>query len=150
MCSSDLFHRSWCRLLSRRWRRWRWSYAYGRRWWRRRSWRRRCGWSCDIRSIRTGSGWSSSWTSVARQCNRRRIVLDDRRIRIRQIATRRPFRRGIQVDCRRSYRRIQIEGLWRNQQSAIKRAELLTFIGVRTVTLGATLHLHGPLKLESD
>jgi hypothetical protein len=40
--------------------------------------------------------------------------------------------------------------LRRYQQTAVKRAELLTFIGERTVTLGTTLHLRGPLKRESS
>ena len=31
--------------------------------------------------------WTSSWTSVTRQCNRRRVVLDDRCVRIREVAT---------------------------------------------------------------
>jgi hypothetical protein len=39
--------------------------------------------------------------------------------------------------------------LRRNQQAAVKRAELLPFIGKRTITLGATLHTDGPLKRES-
>ena len=57
---------------------------------------------------------------------------------------------SIQVDRRSANRRIRIESLRRDQQAAVKRAELLTFIRKRTITLGATLHTNGPLKRESD
>ena len=91
---------------------------------------------------------SCSWASVTRQCDRRWIVLDDGSVRIREVAARWSFRGGVQIDRRCTDRRVWIKRLRRDQQTAIKRAELLTFIGERTVTLGATLHLGGPLKRD--
>src|SRR5215212_5487110 len=141
--------RRWC---CNHWR--RLSYFASSRLWRLNDWsrRRRRGWrrlpgnvGCVWRAR-----WTGSWTSIARQGNRGRIVLDNRCVRIREVAAGRQFRRSIQIHRRGAYRRIRIEGLWRYQQTAVKRAKLLAFVRKRTITLGATLHTHGPRQRESD